>query len=120
MPARRATTLDPVLRKKPVVRQNFAVVKFFPLDVLLGSISRMKSADVIFSTEWRIGWFACQIFLSEATARCKMSDRPNRTVTVWLCCSPLVPLMETGDLRQFHHTPEFRWLNDPGLRRIFT
>ena len=103
---------------EPVVRQNFAVVKFLPLDVLLGSISRTESADVIFSTERRIGWFACQIFLREATARCKVSDRPNRTE--WLCRSPLVSMMETADLRQFHHTPEFRWLNHPGLRRIFT
>ena len=30
-----------------VVRQNFAAVKFLPLDVLLGSISRTESADVI-------------------------------------------------------------------------
>ena len=63
----------------PVVSQNFAVVKFLPLDVLLGSISRTKSADLIFSTERRISWFACQIFLREATARCKVSDRANRT-----------------------------------------
>ena len=28
-------------------RQNFAVVKFLPLDVLLGSISRTESTDVI-------------------------------------------------------------------------
>jgi len=40
-----------------VVRQNFAVVKFLPLDVLLVSISRTEAADVIFSTERRIGWF---------------------------------------------------------------
>ena len=80
-----------------MVRQNFAVVKFLPLDVLLGSISRTESADVILSTERRIGWFACQIFLREATARCKVSDRPNRTE--WLCRSPLVSMMETADLR---------------------
>src|SRR5215472_2876140 len=67
--------------------------------------------------ERRIGWFACQMFLRETTARCKVSDRPNRTD--WLCCSPLVSMMETADLRQFHHAPEFRWLNQPGLRRIF-
>jgi len=90
----------------------------FPLDVLLDSISRMKSADVIFSAERRIGWFACPIFLRKATARCKVSDRPNRTE--WLCRSPLVSMMETADLRQFHHTSEFRWLNHPRLRRIFT
>jgi hypothetical protein len=30
-----------------VVRQNFAVVKFLPLDVLLGSISRTESADLL-------------------------------------------------------------------------
>jgi len=35
------------LRMELVVRQNFAVVKFLPLDVLLGSISRTESADVI-------------------------------------------------------------------------
>jgi hypothetical protein len=29
-------------------------------------------------------------------------------------------MMQTADLRQFHHTSEFRWLNQPGLRRIFT
>jgi hypothetical protein len=29
-------------------------------------------------------------------------------------------MVETADLRQFHHTPEFRWLNHPGFRRIFT
>jgi len=79
----------------------------------------MKSADVIFSAERRIGWFACQIFLSEATARRKVSDQPNRPVTEWLCCSPLVSMMETPHFRQFHHTPEFRWLDHPGLRRIF-
>jgi hypothetical protein len=52
--------------------------EIFPLEVLLGSTSRMKSADVIFSAERRIGWFACPIFLREATARCEVSDRPNR------------------------------------------
>ena len=101
-----------------VVRQNFAVVKFLPLDVLWGSISRTESADVIFSTERRIGWFACQMFLSETTVSCKVSDRSNRTE--WLCRSPLVSMMETADLRQFHHTSEFRWLNHPGRRRIFS
>jgi hypothetical protein len=94
------------------------MVKFLPLDVLFGSISRTESADVIFSTARRIGWFACQIFLREATARCKVSDRPNRTE--WLCRSPLVSMMETADLRRFHHTSEFRGLNHPGLRRIFS
>jgi hypothetical protein len=29
-------------------------------------------------------------------------------------------MMETAVLRQFHHTPEFRGLNHPGLRGIFT
>ena len=55
-----------------MVRLNFAVVEFLPLDVLLGSISRMKSADLIFSTERRISWFACQILLRKAIARCKV------------------------------------------------
>jgi len=52
-----------LLDELDVVRQNFAAVKFFQFDVRLGSISRMKSADVIFWTERRVGWFACQIFL---------------------------------------------------------
>src|SRR5215471_10776261 len=53
-----------------VVRQNFAVVKFLPLDVLLRSISRTESADVIFSRERRIGWFACQICATQVYASC--------------------------------------------------
>ena len=50
----------------------------------------------------------------------------DQTVGCWLnwikylCRSPLVSMTETADLRQFHHTSEFRWLNHPGLRRIFT
>ncbi len=47
-----------------------------------------------------------------------MSYGPNRTQ--WLGRSPLVSMMETADLRQFHHIPEFRWLDRPGLRRIFS
>jgi hypothetical protein len=44
--------------------------------------------------------FACPVFLREATARCKVSDRPNRTEG--LCRSPLVSMMGTADLRPFH------------------
>ena len=45
--------------------------EIFPLDVLLGSISRMKSADVIFSAERRIGWFACPIFARRKVLICR-------------------------------------------------
>ena len=70
----------------------------------------MKSADVIFSAERRIGWFACQIFARRKVLICRQDE----------VATPLVSMMEAADLRQFHHTPEFRWLNHPGLRRIFT
>ena len=48
--------------------------EIFPLDVPLGSISRMKSADVIFSAERRIGWFACQIFARRKVLICRQDE----------------------------------------------
>ena len=49
----------------------------------------------------------------------------HQTVGCWLngmkCLgrSPLVSMMETSDLRKFHHSAQFGRLNSPGRRRIF-